>query len=348
MISSYGVLTMKNFALPLLLVAVLPGCTAAPPVDVKQIGQAIEDKRFQAARDGLLELREFEGSSRETSILLAKVWIDLGDGYTAERYLSEFRDPSNTDWAIQYVRALILQGRSLRAGDFLEEFAGVPPQDGTFDWLKVWIAMEEGQVEKAEELVDRALVSHPRSAPLHAKAARLCVWRNNWEAARRHADEALENDPDNYEAQLILGESQIAQGDQEAALATYQRVSAQYPDYAIPRANKAGLLLDLGRLDEAQAELNSALQSHPQFALLLFNLARLQTLQGNSGQAQGTMQSISSKWKRSFPAARLLEAEIEAALGNHSIARTIYAQIGDDPRLAEQVAELAAALPDKK
>lgn len=336
---------MKTLVLPLFLAAALVGCSAAPSIELAEINEAIDNNRLQEARAGLLELRDYEGSSEENSMLLAQVSIDLGDGYAAERYLSEVRDPSNTNWAILQCHALILQGRARRAGEFLTELQGEPPGDGTIDWLHVWIAMEEGEAETAEAIVDAALRQHPQSAPLHAKAARLSMWRLNWDAARRHVDEALEADPNNYEAQTILGESQIAEGEQEAALLTYQAVSQSHPDFAIPRANTVGLLLDLGRLDEAEIELNSALQDHPDFALLLFNAARLQSLKGNWDLARGTVQALPNDWKRDHPAARLLEGEIEAALGNYTMARTIYMQLADDPRFEQPVEELLAALP---
>ena len=60
--------------------------------------------------------------------------------------------------------------------------------------------------------------------------------------------------------------------------------------------------------------------------------------------ARETMQRLPREWKRDFPAATLLEGEIEAALGNHAMARTLYAGLVDDPRFAEPAADLLIRL----
>ena len=174
------------------------------------------------------------------------------------------------------------------------------------------------------------------------------MWRANWDGADRHIAEALASDPQNYEALLLRGESLIARQDQEGALASYQEVVAIYPERAVPRANVVGLLLDLGRLDEAQVEIDEALSLHPEFALLQFNLARLRANQARWDEARDVLQSIAFDWRLSYPAASLLEAEIEAGLGNHAIARSIYRQLADDPKFAPQVEQLLAELPNDK
>ncbi len=55
-----------------------------------------------------------------------------------------------------------------------------------------------------------------------------------------------------------LGNAHTAAGDQEAALAAYDRAIALQPDFAMWRRNRASALIELGRLEEAIAELESA------------------------------------------------------------------------------------------
>lgn len=333
--------------LPMLILSALAngGCSMTPAPSSADVEAALEDNRFLDAKSALLAIRETEGASLSNSKMLAQVMLELGDGYTAERYLTATEDSSDAEWTVLRAHAAILQGRARQARQILNDFRGPPPADGRFDWLLVWAAMEEDEIGEAEALVDAALRQYPRSAPLHAKAARLCVWRDNWDAARRHADEALEYDPTNYEALLVRGESEIHAGDLDEALNTYETAAEQYPDFAVPSANVAGLLLDLGRLDEAERVLNAAFQSHPQFSLLRFHAARLSALRGQWANARQTVQAIPLEWKRDFPAATLLEGEIESALGNYAMARTLYARLADDPRYAQQVAELLDQLP---
>ncbi|NQX95636.1 MAG: tetratricopeptide repeat protein [Erythrobacter sp.] len=338
---------MKSAPIYFAVIAAVSLVACAPQVTASQadVDQALAKNRLGDAQRALEALREAEGPTQETSWSLAKVMIDRGDGYSAERYLNEITDQSSARWITLRGQSLILQGSPGQARVVVEAFKGDRPDDGVHDWLLVWAAMEEGRIPEAETLVDTALRAHRRSAPLHAKAARLSVWRDNWDAADRHIAEALEADPSNYEALLLKGESLIARGDLEGALAKYRDAAQTFPDYALARANVAGLLLDLERLDEAQAELETGLLQHPEFSLLRFNKARLQALGGQWSAARQTLQSLPHEWKRDFPAALLLEGEVEAALGNHAMARTLYARLADDPRFAEPVADLLARLP---
>lgn len=325
----------------------LTACSTEPTATLGDVEYAIEQGRLQDAKRSLIQLRETDGASTESSLMLAQVMLDLGDGYSAERYLSEIKsgEGESARWVTLTAHARILQGRARSARDLVEAFDAEPPQDGTHEWLLVWAAMEEGEIEEAEQLVDAALRRHPHSAPLHAKGARLSAWRGNWNAADRHIEEALASDPENYEALLLRGESLIAREDKQGALDSYREVADAYPDFAVPPANVVGLLLDLGQIDEAQAELDRALAIHPDFALLQFNLARLRANQERWSDARTSLQAIASDWRRSYPAAALLEAEIEAGLGNYAVARTIYLRLADDPRFSRQVEQLLAELP---
>ncbi|MFU7528025.1 tetratricopeptide repeat protein [Qipengyuania sp. ASV99] len=311
------------------------------------VEKAIADNRFYDARSGLLAWREYAGPSPENSQELAQVMLDLGDGHTAERYLNELRDAQGESplWTTMRAQSLILQGQAWRARELLDEFEGAARDNGDHAWLRVWAAMEEAQIDEAQELLANGLGLYPQSARLHAKAARLAVWRGDWDTADQHVDEALRIDPDEYEAMLIGGEVRIAKGDLEGALLAYQTAGAAYPDFAIPQANIAGLMLDLGRTDAAEPVLERALRTHPDFALLRFNLARLHGLKGRWSTAREILLALPADWKRNFPAATLLEGEAEAALGNHAMAMTLYRSAAGDPRFEQKADELMALLP---
>lgn len=327
--------------------AMLTSCQDAEPATMAEAEAAIADNRFLDARKALLSWREDNGSSPENSALLAQVTVELGDGYTAERYLTELEPTRGTtpEWLALRARSLILQGKAWKARELVEQSTWPDAAAEEREYLLVWAAMEEGKIEEAIALVDRALRLYPEHSDLHARAARLAVWEGKWEAADLHIDAALASDPNNYDALLLRGESQIAGGELGAALETYQLAVTAHPDFAVPRANVVGLLLDLDRPTEAEAALNEAEREHGGFNLLRFNAARLHGIKGEWEKAREILQVLPSDWKRSFPAAILLEAETEGALGNHSMARTLYLQIANDPRFEQQVAELMAMLP---
>lgn len=323
------------------------GCQDGAPASMAEAEMAIADNRFMEAREALLGWRDAHGASPENSELLASVMVALGDGYTAERYLSEIEagQGATPEWLSLRTRSLILQGKPWQARELIDQSVWPASHSAERDYLRVWAAIEEGKIEEAIGLVDEALRQYPEHAGLHAKAARLAASQGEWEAADRHVEAALNAEPDQFDALLVRGESQIADGDLEAGLATYQAASEAYPDFAIPRANIVGLLLDMDRVEEASTALDAALRLHPDFALIRYNAARLSAIRGRWNAARDTMQGLPTEWKSTFPAAIMLEADIEAALGNHGMADMLYARVADDPRFAQQVLAKRNKLP---
>ncbi|WP_298289771.1 tetratricopeptide repeat protein [Novosphingobium sp.] len=335
---------------PLLLLSLilLGGCeAAAPAVDPAQADRALAEHRFHDAKSQLLAIREAAGPSAETARKLALVTLELGDGYAAEYHLGEWRSISgeSSDWIAMRAHSLILEGSPRSARELITQFNGTRPLPARHEWLLVWTAMEEGNLKKAQERVSAALARYPRSADLHARAGRLMAMQGDWGAADEHVAAALQADPHHFEALLLQGESRIAKGDLAGALEPYQIAVKTYPDFAVPYANSAGLLLDLGRLDEAQTSLATALARHPNFPLLRFSAARLDALRGRWAEARAALQAMPMDFKRGFPSATLLEAEAEAALGNHAMARSLIDSLSSKPGMRDQVAELLKRLP---
>jgi Tfp pilus assembly protein PilF len=338
---------------PLLLsIALLSGCGAELSADKlqavqSQAEQALTEHRFHDARSKLIEIQQAAGPSAATAKGLARVALELGDGYAAEYQLNQLRSLSgeNSEWIAMRAQSMILQGATGSARDLINRFNGTRPPSDRQAWLLVWAAMEEGKVEEAQELANSALARYPRSADLNARAGRLMAMRGEWDAVDTHVAAALQADPQHYEALLLQGESRIAKGDLAGALEPYETAGKTYPDFAVPFANIAGLLMDLGRLDEAQKVLKTARAKYPDFPLLSFSAARLDAMRGRWPEARTTLQTMPMAFKRDFAPALLLEAEVEAGLGNYALARSMYESLASEPRVRDQVAELLKRLP---
>lgn len=315
--------------------------------DQNEAERALTEHRFHDARNKLIKIQEAAGPSATTTKGLARVALELGDGYAAEYRLNQWRSFSGetSEWIAMRAHSMILQGATRSARDLIKRYNGSRPPPDRHAWLLVWAAMEEGQAEKAQEIADNALALYPRSADLHARAGRLLAMQGNWEAADAHVTAALQADPHHYEALLLQGESRIAKSDLAGALEPYQTAAKAYPDFAVPFANAAGLLLDLGRLNEAQSALQIALAKHPNFPLLRFSAARADALRGRWAEARARLQTMPADFKRDFDPATLLEAEAETRLGNHAIARVLYERLANKPGMREQAASLLEKLP---
>ena len=86
---------MKRMLAPLLLTLLAAnagGCSGADVPDVSEATAALEAHRYHEARAAFQAIRQDEGVSEANSLQLAQVMIGLGDGYVAERYLTEIAD----------------------------------------------------------------------------------------------------------------------------------------------------------------------------------------------------------------------------------------------------------------
>lgn len=338
---------LKHSLPALLILTALGGCGSAASTDLAEVDQALAQHRFADARNQLLAIREDDKSSIETNRRLALLELEIGDGYAAERYLDEWRRATGEtpEWVTQRARSLILQGKARSARDFLESAEPAEAEAPRRAWLKVWATMEEGNNARALDEVMVALSQYPQSADLNARAGRLMALQGDREAANRYLTAALAVAPQHYEALLLQGEGRIAAGDLEGALESYRIAAKGYPDFAVPHANVAGLLIDLGRLQEAEQALKPALARYPGFPLLKFTAARLQAANKRWAQARTILQAMPTQFKRDVPAAILLEADAEAALGNQAMAQSLYASIANRPGLENVVAERMSAGP---
>ncbi len=106
----------------------------------------------------------------------------------------------------------------------------------------------------------------------------------------------------------------------------------------MPSANVVGLLIDLGRLPEAEQALKPAQARYPGFPLLQFTAARLAAATKRWPQARATLQAMPAQFKRDVPAATLLEGDVETALGNQATAQALYASIANRPGMEAAVA----------
>lgn len=325
----------------LLVLTVAGGCDANPPTDRATVDQALAEHRYADARTALLAIRQDDPGAIETVRRLAELELEVGDGYSAERYLNDWRRITGETpaWVTKRAQSMILQGKARSARAFLEQTTPAEPEAEARAWLMVWAAMEDNKPELAQEEVMAALARHPQSAKLHARAARLLVMRGDWNTANQHLTAALAADPQNYEALLLQGEGRIASGDLAAALESYRAAATAYPDFAVASANVVGLLIDLGRLDEAQQALKPALTRHPGFHLLRFTAARLDATNKRWAQARATLQALPPQFKREVPAATLLEADVEAELGHQATAQSLYASIANRPGWEDVVAQ---------
>lgn len=112
-------------------------------------------------------------------------------------------------------------------------------------------------------------------------------------------EKALRIDPKLGLAQFRIGETQLAQGERDAALASFRKASAVSPDAIEPKVAMATLLQQAGKTDEAMA-IASALRENEKTKVAGF------MLQGDLNAANGKLPAAIDDFQQAFAAQRSL------------------------------------------
>jgi tetratricopeptide (TPR) repeat protein len=114
-------------------------------------------------------------------------------------------------------------------------------------------SLEEGDVERANEALRRAVERHPDDASLLIDLGHLAFVRGETAEAVSHFERALELEPENPDALRALSSIHRRSGNAEEALSAAQRLSDAQAEEVLAALEVADLALELGRLDEAEA-----------------------------------------------------------------------------------------------
>ena len=131
------------------------------------------------------------------------------------------------------------------------------------------LAQTNRQAQAIEEL-NRALTLNPNLAAAHAIIGVAKLYDGHPEETERHELEALRASPRDTDANVWVGIMALAKlhlGAYEDALNLYRRSIELNRNYPNERFDYAATLVELGRLDEARAEVQAGLALNPGFTL---------------------------------------------------------------------------------
>jgi adenylate cyclase len=120
---------------------------------------------------------------------------------------------------------------------------------------------------------ERALALNPNLASAHALIGIAKLFDGHPEETESHEREALRVSPHDSEAGVWVAYIALAKlnlGDYEGALSLYRQAKELNPNYATGRFIMAAVLVELGRLDEARAEVQAGLALNPGFNIRRF------------------------------------------------------------------------------
>lgn len=188
--------------------------------------------------------------------------------------------------------------------------------------------MEEGRYEQARADLERALELDSRNSEAHNAMAVLAERLEKPDAARGHYRRAVELDNRNYGALNNYSSFLCRHGETEEAVALLDRVlqSHLYTQPWLALTNKGMCYKSAGKPEEAERSLREALDSQPEFAPALLELARLNF----EGKHYLSCRAFLQRYAAASPQTAetlWLAARTEQALGNSAGLRHYQSQL---------------------
>lgn len=188
--------------------------------------------------------------------LLGLVAHQRGDQAEAFRLIGRAMrlDPRKAAYANSLGLALLAEGRPDQAEQAFAQAVGLDPALAEAHNNLGNARMAGGDLDGAVAAYRGAIALRGEYAEAHANLAAALRRTGDLAAARAAAERALAIRPDYVGALCTLGLIRHEQGAYEAALGIYERALALDPQHATTRANRATLLLLLGRMEDGWLE----------------------------------------------------------------------------------------------
>ncbi|PKO38734.1 MAG: PEP-CTERM system TPR-repeat protein PrsT [Betaproteobacteria bacterium HGW-Betaproteobacteria-6] len=227
-------------------------------------------------------------------VLLGKTLLESGDPIGAEVEFDEsLRQGANRAEVITFLgQAYLQQGKyNLLLERVTPNGLPVAPQVGVLV-LRANALVENGSVADASRVLEEARMLDPNSAMVRLAQANIGMRKGDMVLAKKLSDEALSLGPNNAGAWNVHGSLLQASGDREGALQSYAKASALSPQYIEPRIARSGLLIDLGRIDEAERELAMVKKIAPQEPRSAYFRALIAKSRGDKGATKTALEEV--------------------------------------------------------
>jgi tetratricopeptide (TPR) repeat protein len=216
---------------------------------------------------------------------------DLVDQFADVLTLAYFRGPRFQDALRKYqdalnttpvsealylaMSAMLVQAElTAEAADVLERAIRAFPSSRRIRYREAEMQRDAGKMRKALEAFQQASVMKPPPgmSPERDRLQLSFIYQRiggintdlaDFDAAIAAYNKALEISPDNADARLALGDLYLRRGRHAEALAEYMRVLATHSNSALPHYRIAEANLQMGKLDEAAASAETALNIDP-------------------------------------------------------------------------------------
>ncbi len=218
------------------------------------------------------------GLYRQAAILLMRARDIVPDNAAYRVTLAEtFLRGSQPDLVLNEIAEI----RKLSSSAALTE-----EQKTTLLRMEAMASYEKKDLEKAERLLKEGLASQPDSAELQRALSNLYILTENATNAVASLEAQLKLNPEDSHALLNLGGLRLKSGDAEAALAAFDRLIKNQPNYIAARINRVMAYMTLGRFADARRDLDRIESVNPNEMRIPFYRSQIDLQEGDPQSAR--------------------------------------------------------------
>jgi cellulose synthase operon protein C len=319
-IPAFAGMTSKKLFIAALLA--LPGAAHAADRQAARQAMVAGIKQFnagkpQTARIEILNAIKADGDWALAHALQARIYLALGDGVAAESELRRALDLGLPEAQIQhlFLNAWLLQKDYIRVLD-APELQGVRPISvGYAARIKANAAIARGDIPLAAKNFDRAIVVAPNNAQLWTDIGNFRLLGGNIASAIDAAIRAVNLNPRNIDAMMLMGKLVRDQYGLIAALPWFEGVLALDPANVPAMVQAAATLGEAGRAS-AMLDMTRQIQAVDAGNTDAWYLqAVLAARAGKPDLARALLYRIDEKMD-AIPGVRLLKAVLDLSTGN--------------------------------
>ncbi len=239
--------------------------------DAQHVERAREFQEKGQLRTSVIELKnalQKNPANREARLLLGQIYVEVGDGASAEKELRSALDQGIAieSLSVPLAQSLLLQGKF---ADLLALNVNTSQLNddtkATLFALRGRAYLDQGKVNEAAEQFQLALKAKPDSPATLLGQALLAFEKGQWDEARRWNDKVLAIAPTFVEAHALQGDLALVKNNFTEAESEYQQAVKAKPTYLSYRVGLAIAQINTGKLDPAISQLNSILKVAPNY-----------------------------------------------------------------------------------
>jgi tetratricopeptide (TPR) repeat protein len=182
------------------------------------------------------------------------------------------------------VSSLLQERKLYKAEKLCRAFLRKTPHHIEAMRLLALIGMELFVYDDAEFLLESCVELQPDYLPARLDYVRVLHRRQKFEKALEQARILRDTNPENRVFQLTLANENVAVGNFDEALAVYDRVIREHPDFDQVHLSRGHALKTIGRLDEGIESYRDAYRARPDYGDAFWSLANLKTYRFTEGE----------------------------------------------------------------